>query len=234
MAGFFLKGALVEYGTKLLGPLPNIVVFQFNPEEISRNFTLATPRASTSTMVGETSKNRPDASQAAAPPTETLQLTIHLSAADDLGDGGALSIIPRGFGIGPQLAALEKMVYPTAGLAALFGGASLDAVASALTRPDASRRVPREQVPRILFIWGPNRVLPVEIQSLSMTEQKFDSLLNPVQAQVQLGLSIASFPDKTTDQLGKGALTYTQLNKEAQAALNLVKAAQLAVEIIPF
>ena len=37
MPGFLLRGALVEYGTEVLGPLPNVVVFQFNPEQISRD-----------------------------------------------------------------------------------------------------------------------------------------------------------------------------------------------------
>ena len=32
-----LRGALVEYGSDLLGPLPNVVIFQFNPEPLTRN-----------------------------------------------------------------------------------------------------------------------------------------------------------------------------------------------------
>ena len=39
---YLLRGALVEYGTDFLGPLPNVVIFQFNPESISRTITVPT------------------------------------------------------------------------------------------------------------------------------------------------------------------------------------------------
>ena len=43
-----------------------------------------------------------------------------------------------------------------------------------------------------------------------------------------------SSTNNTTDTLGKGALDYTKGVKEVQAALNLVKAVELALDIIPF
>lgn len=230
---FLLRGALVEYGSDFLGPLPNIVVFQFNPEQIARTINIPEPPGG----AGRRAARTPEPRQASRPPTETFTITAHFSAADDLGRGGALAAIPRVFGVGPQLAALEKMVYPSNVLGGLIG-AAIDAVGDALglggEEEEPTRPVPREKLPRILFIWGPARVLPVQIQSLTITEQKFDFLLNPVQAEVQLGLAIASFGRDTDDKLGKGALDYTNAVKEAQAALNLVKAAELALDIIPF
>ena len=88
-----------------------------------------------------------------------LTITAHFSAADDLGAGGAVSAVPRLFGIGPQLAALEKMVYPPTHSGGLIG-AAIDAIGSALSgsgalRPRARCRATR--LPRILFIWGPTR-----------------------------------------------------------------------------
>jgi hypothetical protein len=228
-----LRGALVEYGSDFLGPLPNIVVFQFNPEQIAR--TIEIPPRPTPAQSGSSRCQETD--QAASPPTESFTLTAQFSAADDLGRGGALSAIPRVFGIGPQLCALEKMVFPSNVLGGLLG-AAIDAVGDALglggDEEAPTRPVPREKLPRILFIWGLARVLPVQIKSLSITEQKFDFLLNPVQAEVQIGLQIPNFAGNTTDLLGKGALDYTNGVKEAQAALNLVKAIELALDIIPF
>lgn len=229
---FFLRGALVEYGSDVLGPIPNIVVFQFNPETIARTLNMARP----ATPAAETARQT-ESHQTSAPPNESFNITAHFSAADDLGKGGAAAAIPRVFGIGPQLAALEKMVYPAGGIISGAIGAAIDAVGDALglggdeapTRP-----IPREQAPRILFIWGPARVLPVEIKSMSITEQKFDPFLNPVQAEVAIGLAIASFPENTDDIIGRGALTYTQTVKEAQALLNLAKAVELAIDVIPF
>ena len=228
---FFLRGALVEYGTNVLGPIPNIVVFQFNPETISRTLNMARPAAPAAETARQTESH-----QTSAPPHESFNITAHFSAADDLGKGGAAAAIPRVFGIGPQLAALERMVYPSGGLISGALGAVIDRVGDALGGGDdaPTRPVPREQTPRILFIWGPSRVLPVEIRSMSITEQKFDSFLNPVQAEVVIGLAVASFPENTDDTVGRGALTYTQTVKDAQAMLNLTKAVELAIDIIPF
>jgi len=93
--------------------------------------------------------------------------------------------------------------------------------------------VPRERLPRVLFIWGLTRILLVRITSMTLTEQQFDFLLNPVQAQVQIGLAVAGTPP-AGDTVAKGALLYSQGVKDAQAALNLVKAVELVVDMIPF
>jgi hypothetical protein len=69
---------------------------------------------------------------------------------------------------------------------------------------------------------------------LSITEQKFDFMLNPVQAEVQIGLEVKTYPRNARDKLGKGALVYTQVVKEAQAILNMAKVAELAVDIVTF
>jgi hypothetical protein len=230
---FLIRGALVEYGSNFLGPLPNIVVFQFNPEQLSR--TVAIPPPPTR-ETEDNSRRRTEINRTSGPPTETINLTAHFSAADDLGEGGAVSAIPRVFGIGPQLAAIEKMVYPNAGFISGAIGAAIDAIGDAFGstgNQGAGRPIPPEENPKILFIWGPTRVLPVKIKSLAITEQKFDYLLNPVQAQVQLGLDILSAP-LVGDTVGDGALTYTNTVKEVQATANLAKAAELIVDIIPF
>jgi hypothetical protein len=234
MSGFFLRGALVEYSGDFLGPIPNLVVFQFNPEQLARTITIPQPPASPAS--GEQARQREPA-QTAGPPTETFSVLAKFSAADDLGKGGAVSAIPRVFGVGPQIAALEKMVYPAGPLSGLLGQA-IDAVGDALglgsDDEGAERPIPRESVPRILFIWGATRVLPVRVTSMVITEQKFDAFLNPVQVEVQIGLAVVNFASTSSDTIGKGALTYSRAAKDAQAILNLAKAVELAVDIIPF
>jgi hypothetical protein len=219
---YMLRGALVEYGSNFLGPLPNVVVFQFNPEQISRTINIPARRESSTAGGPRTQERR----QATAAPTESFNITAHFSAADDLGKGGAAAAIPRLFGVAPQLAALEKMVYPSNIIGGALGQA-IDAIGDALGdgNSEATRSSPREQLPRIL---------PVEVKSLSITEQKYDFLLNPVQAQVQIGMDVLSDLTRSGDDIGEGALAYTQTVKEAQAALNLAKAVELALDIIPF
>lgn len=236
-----IRGALVEYSDNFLGPLPNIVIFQFNPEQLTRNFTIAQRNApATSGSAARAQEPR----QTSSPPSETFTLTAHFSAADDLGEGGAFGAIARVFGIGPQLAALEKMIFPPGSFAAGSVSVSVDAVgdavsAAASTGSGASQAVPREPLPKVLFIWGPGRVLPVEITSLSFTEQKYDFLLNPVQAQVDISMAVVSYPASGTstlppDPIGQGALKYTQALKDAQAVVNLANVIKVVPEIIPF
>lgn len=239
MSGFFLRGALVEYGGDFLGPIPNLVVFQFNPEELARTIKIPEPPAAATN--NGTAAAEPSATS--APPTESFTLTAKFSAADDLGKGGAVSAIPRVFGIGPQIAALEKMIYPAGPLSGLLGQA-LDAVGSVSVSADgvsvggsakvAERKTPRQSLPRILFIWGYTRVLPVRIKSMTITEQKFDAFLNPVQVEIQIGLDVLSLAKTSPDKIGYGALTYSRGAKDAQAILNLAKAIELAADIIPF
>ena len=236
MPGFLLRGALVEYSSDFLGPIPNLVVFQFNPEELARTISIGE-------LPTETANQRTpltDGHSISIPPVESFTLMARFSAADDLGNGAAVSPIPRAFGVGPQIAALEKMVYPPQPLGDVADQA-LDAAGDAAgVEPEKKleRRIPLESLPRILFMWGATRLLPVRIQSMTITEQKFDAFLNPVQVEVQLGLDVLTLAKKSGDKIGYGALKYSRGVKEAQAILNLnlnlAKAKASAVDIIQF
>ncbi len=92
--------------------------------------------------------------------------------------------------------------------------------------------MPPQKVPRILFIWGPTRVLPVRITSMSINEKQYDMLLNPVEAEVQIGLQVASAPPPS-DAVAVGAWQYSQMIKDTQATLNLAKVIEFAVDLVP-
>ena len=222
---YLLKGALIEYGTDFLGPIPNVVIFQFNPESLTR--VIEIPSRPVGGMARETGA-------AGTPPVEKFTVKAQFTAADQLNRG---NILARTMGIGPQLAALEKMARPSGKLMGLLG-AAVDAIGDALgvggDSSDATQPIPREKYPRILFIWGLTRVLPVIIESLSITEQQYDALLNPVQAEVSLGLAVSPPGNCSDDTIGKGAMEYSDIAKEAMAVLNLANTAELAVELIPF
>jgi hypothetical protein len=227
---YLLKGALIEYGSDFLGPLPNVVLFQFNPEKLTRNIQI--PRRPISGA-----SNR-ETSQAGESSVEKITLQARFSAADQLASNNVLA---RTTGVGPRLAALEKMVYPSNKIGGLIG-AALDAVGDALgpggddagRQPVARQPVPRVAYPRILFIWGPFRLLPVAIESMNITELQYDFLLNPTQADVDISLSVIPLDDSSDDTLGKGALEYSNTVKEAQAILNLANTVEQVMELIPF
>ena len=66
-----------------------------------------------------------------------------------------------------------------------------------------------------------------------ITEQQYDFLLNPVEAQVSIGLAVVPPAQCSDDVVGKGALEYTKIAKEAQAMLNLANTIKLAADLIP-
>jgi hypothetical protein len=218
-----LRGALIEYGTDLIGPIPNVVIFQFNPESLSR--TLQIPQRPSGATQRETT-------QAGEKTFEKISFKAHFSAADMLADD---KVLARMFGIGPQLCALEKMVLPSSKIAGLIG-AAIDAIGDALglggDEPPA-QPIPREKFPRTLFIWGLTRILPVTIDSMTISELEYDALLNPLRAEVDLQLTVIAVDQCSDDILAKGALEYTTIAKEAQAIANLANTAEQIVELIP-
>ncbi|MFH0344335.1 MAG: hypothetical protein ACHBNF_19950 [Chromatiales bacterium] len=217
-----LRGALIEYGTDLIGPIPNVVIFQFNPESLSRSLQIP-PRP--------TGATQRETTQAGEKTFERISFKAHFSAANMLDEDKALAKL---FGIGPQLCALEKMVLPSAKIAGLIG-AAIDAIGDAVGGggDPPAQPIPREKYPRILFIWGLNRVLPVTIDSMSISELEYDALLNPLRAEVDLQLSVIATDACSDDVLAKGALEYSTIAKEAQAIANLANTADQVVELIP-
>ena len=222
-----LRGALIEYGSDFLGPLPNVVIFQFNPESISR--TIEVPPRPTGIQAREIS-------QAGDTPVERFTIRAEFDAADHLNQPVDISLA-RLFGIGPQLSALEKMARPASvGLIGAAIGAIVDAIGGALGggSDQPCQPIPREKYPRILFIWGAARALPVIIESMTITEQQYDFLLNPTRAEVSIGLAVVQPGRGSDDRIAQGALTYTDTVKEAQSLVNLAIGAEAIVEMIPF
>src|SRR3954454_16810064 len=75
-----LKGALVEFSERFLGPIPNVIVFQYNPESMTRSLEVWQQNSG-----GESSASN-NASITAQPfdPLESFTLNLELDAADDL------------------------------------------------------------------------------------------------------------------------------------------------------
>ncbi len=221
---YLLRGALIEYASDFLGPIPNVVIFQFNPETLTR--VMQVPQR----PLGPTSR---ETGQAGDPPIEKITLNALFSAADQLDKGNPLAMTT---GIGPQLAALEKMVFPVTTPGGLIG-AAIDAIGSLLGGGGGSgptQPIPRQKSPRVLFIWGLTRILPVTIESMTITEQQYDSLLNPVEAQVSIGLAVTPISKCSDDSVAKGAMAYTNMATDTLATVNLANTIQLAADLIPF
>jgi len=210
----FLKGALVVFETAR--PIPtNIIVFQYNPESMTRSFTQQAADPEPSGCAGDTHHVQ-------YPPIESFDVTVELDAADQLEHGNPLA---QAVGLHPTLAALELLLYPRSEL--LILNKTLALLGSAMVAPP--------EVPLVLFVWGPARVVPVRVTSVSITEEAFDQLLNPIQARVQLGLR--TLTDKELAHAGPPFRTLAivqQVAKEALARSNVVNAAQGIRGMLPF
>src|SRR5208283_1986813 len=102
-----LKGAFLSFGAGLLGVLPNVVVFQFNPAQVTRNPTLPQPPP-VSTNSGAT-----DALEQPALPGESISFTLRIDATEQLAQSNPIAAAS---GILSTLAALELLMTPSSSL----------------------------------------------------------------------------------------------------------------------
>ncbi len=214
-----MKGALVAFESEFLGPIPNIIVFQYNPGQLSRSLANRVPETD-SRNVGAA---REDAQRLQGPPVETINITVELDASDQLAEPLTHPHTVL-FGLHPALAALELLLYPS----------SSQVLSNALLTQMGTAQIAPENVPLVLFVWGKSRVLPVRLTSFSVTEQAFDQQLNPTQAQVELGMRVMTYMELNESNIGYGAYLATQIQKEVVARLNLLNSAEQIVGMLPF
>jgi hypothetical protein len=205
-----LKGAFVNLGAGLLGALPNIIIFQFNPETVSRTPSLVWPPPKPKGI------GTVDATQQPAEPSESYSFTLRLDASDQLAQG---NVDAAANGILPALSALELLMIPRSSLTIDLPG--LAKIKKVFVNPPV-------KLNNILFFWGPFRILPVVVTQMSISETEYDQLLNPVRAEVSVTLDVLtkSMIDPHA-LLARGAYAYTRGVKEVMAALNIANTAQL-------
>lgn len=223
-----LKGAFVEYGISIP---PLFVVFQFNPEELSRNrsLTFRTRSTDSESAIGSLREDHqreyPDQDdliairddQQVTIQEEAISFDIRLDATEKMSEG---DVITAGFGLGPILSTLELMVLPKSDS---MLGALVDAIFPGGDEGFSFTRSQRP--PMILFIWGHKRVLPVNIESLNITETEFNTNLDPIRATANVSLRVIE---------GKNIpYGYTKLAKEVMSVLNLANIADVADVVIP-
>jgi len=184
-----LKGALITLQEN--GSIKQVILFQYNPFTMSRTLT-------PSVTEGESADNL----RYTGVPVETIKVEIELDAADPLeeGDPDAIEL-----GIGHQLAALELLLYPESGYIRS---------AETLKKLGVLEIVP-PPVPLTLFVWGPNRILPVQVTEFSVTEEAYSPNLNPLRAKVSLGLRVLSTADFSSSHRGWDLFMAHQVAKEA-------------------
>ncbi|RMH81593.1 MAG: hypothetical protein D6681_17960 [Calditrichaeota bacterium] len=193
-----LKGALV--GIDPFNPIASVIVFQYNPATVTRNLEAQ--------MVQE-GGDRTEVLRLKGAPRETISLEVEIDATDQLEKGESKAV---DMGIYPQLSALEMLIYPKS----LLVGINTALLAT------GTMEVISPEAPFTLFIWGAKRVLPVQLNSFSITEEAHDVNLNPIRAKVSLQLRVLTYDDFPVTHPGYATFLAHQVVKETMAAIGSV------------
>ena len=193
------KGAIVALDP--LNPLASVIIFQYNPKSLSRGLN-----AQTSGEDGSPS----EVLRLDGPPIETITISeLEIDATDQLETANPIATT---LGIYPQLSALEMLLYPKSALV----------IANTVLLAAGTIEVVPPEAPFTLFIWGIKRVVPVRITSFTITEEEYDTQLNPIRATVNLGMRVLTYNDFSVTHPGYYVFLAHQVVKEAMAVVGSV------------
>ncbi len=196
---------LLKGGIVLLDPgssrVKRIIALQYNPDTLTR-----TLQAQSS---GAESADRSEALRLKGPPVETIKLEAEIDAADQMEFPEKNSTTTQ-YGIYPQLAALETVLYP----------ASSQLLENSRQAQAGTLEIAPMEAPLALFVWSRSRILPIRLTEFSITEEAFDPFLNPIRARVSLGMRVLTVDDLGFSHKGGSLYLIYQQEKERLAAMS--------------
>ena len=180
-----MRGMLISFSDPNIGLVPTLVPFQYNPAEVTR--TIKVNKSGTSGGPGLRVQDNP---------TESYAIKIELDGVDAVD-----TPITGVMGVQPLLAAIEAMLEPAGSLGVLGAvGSALAGAVSALTGGGPSGGpIPAPSLPLVILAWSATRIVPVRIDSFTAHETSFNAALLPVQATVDLSLTVLRDTDLTSD-----------------------------------
>jgi len=185
------KGAIVGID------LTSVIIFQYNPDSLTRTLTV---------QAADNLGDRSETLRLKGPPQETIKLDVEIDASDQLEKADATA---SSLGIYPALASLEMLLYPKSAVAIAN---------EALAAAGVIEVLPLE-APLTLFVWGAKRTLPVRLTELTITEEAFDTALNPMRARVSLGMRVLTYQDLGLASVGGALFIAHQVAKEVMATI---------------
>lgn len=175
------KGILVEYA---LAIPPLVLVFEFNPQSLSRTRTITLKTGNAPGTRGGYDfllpTETPRVAQGVTVAPETFSMEILIDVTDRMNDG---EVIATQFGAEPELDTLRSMVEPKS-----QGPAGLQTLSSlGLGGERAFQR--SESASVLLLVWG-THILPVFMTSVEVTEEAHLPSLIPYRARAILSMQI--------------------------------------------
>jgi hypothetical protein len=173
------------------------IVFQINPASLRRSLQ---PQ-----LTGGDRQSQSARLMFAAAPTETIEVELELDATLQLSPGPG----QRGTqDIGPQLAALESLLYPS--MRQVQQQQSLLSAGTLEIGPYLA--------PTVIFSWGRARAVPVKVTSYSVTEEAFLASLAPIRARVSLSMQVVSYSDVSPQDPAYSLFMAYQNSQQSQAS----------------
>jgi hypothetical protein len=202
-SGTPISPRLVKGGIVIMDPVTStvksVIALQYNPDSLTRTLQVQA-------VAGGRDGTRVDVLRLRGPAVETIKLDAELDATDQLEFPNQNPTAVQ-LGLHPQLAQLEMLINPTV--------ETLRADDS-LANSGTLEIIPLEQ-PLTLFVWSKSRVVPVRVTDFSVTEEAFDTRLNPIRAKVSLGLRVLNVDDLGFSHPG-GQMFMTYLTNKQQLA----------------
>lgn len=195
------KGAIVAVDPTT-NQLISTIAFQYNPETLSRTLQPQVAEGEDTTQA--------EALRLEGAPIETIKVDAEFDATDQLETAESTAIA---FGIYPQLAALETLIYPK----------SSQVIANMERANMGMLEVVPMEAPMTLFVWGKNRVLPIRLTDFSITEEAYDVNLNPIRAKVSLGMRVLNYDDLPWGQRGARLFLSHHQMKERMARQGFIR-----------
>ena len=220
-----LRGSFVQLLEDIVGFIPNIVSFQYQPETITRALEPWNPM------------DVDDADRGAqAPNVQPYDLPERFSGFKlefDATDGMAADHpVYTQYGVEPQLAALRKLIQASDGLLGDLTASFRDLIGQ------PSRDARRPTVAPTLLVLGKRVVLPVRITSFSVEETMHSPMLYPIMATVTLDMEVMTpdmfrCSDSPAGRIAVAAYEFTRLQEDAAAVRNTINAPSAISSLIP-
>lgn len=203
----YLRAAFIAFEPGGYPDQKRVIPFRFNPESLSRSVAVESGQSKAGGVEGAapessatpTEEGSADASSGSTKESFSVQIRLDFDDRGESGDG-----LDEAFGIAPEIAAIEELLYP----------AESDAEAAS----DGTEPVqPVRARPTVLFVWGRKRVLPVKIVSLKIDESVYNNQLNPVRAEVEASLEVLGEGAARDDPAVRAALDHTSAGRRELA-----------------
>jgi hypothetical protein len=198
------------------GAVKQVIPFQYNPDTLTRTLQPQT--------IADEPGDRLEALRLKGPPHETVKLDAEFDASDALADPDTNSTVAQ-YGLHPVLAQLELLVYP-----------SVDQLHDEDLKAGLGMiEIAQVEAPLTVLVLGRNRTMPVRLTEFSVTEDGFDTELNPIRAKVSLSARVLNFDDVGFGPTAGSVYKFYQLRKEflASQALQLTAIGAVGLTVLP-